>query len=264
MQNIRSKQRYIDPARTSGSEFAIALVNQNNDRLDRLLQLVYKHSIRCDKLQMLCILLGPHYRDHRDYVVENVKPEDLPRVIQLVRRHYANYQIAPLCREDYFKDLLDDELNDFLVARDSRNVIVATLGLWDQSSFRRTIVVDYAIPELWLRNVLNCSRYFTRIKFIPPRGGHFSYLYSIFAAAEVGYERALAALIRSACNRYANRKYNFLIFTYPETSPYVECCRGLWRIVNVNVPVVIPLGSRAVKLLNDVNLTSLYLEHALT
>jgi GNAT superfamily N-acetyltransferase len=251
-------------ARARGSEFAIALVNENNHRLDRMLQLVYKDSIRCEKLRILCILLGPHYRRDSDFSIETATSDVFPEIIQLVNLHYANYQLVPLLREDYFEMLLKNELNEFLVARDSRRRIVATLGLWDQSNFRRTIVVDYALPELWLRNILNSSRYFTRIKRMPDSGGYFSYLYSIFAASELGCEKALAALIRMACKKYANRKYNFLIFSSPESSPFFRCCRGLWRIVNTNIPVVIPLTSGAANFLNEINLRNLYLEYALT
>jgi N-acetylglutamate synthase-like GNAT family acetyltransferase len=250
-------------ARACGSEFALALVNRNNDRLDKLLHLVYRDSIRCDELRVFCILLGPHYRQDRSFMIETAKPEDLSRIVQLVKRYYDNYQIAPLFREDYCRGLLKNELSDFLVARDSRNTVVATLGLWDQGRIRRTVLVDYTFPESWLRNILNCSRDFTRIKRIPPRGGHFSYLHSILAAAEGGYEGALAALIRFACNRYVNRKYNFLIYAVPESSPFIRFYMRLWRIVNINIPVVIPLTPGARKLLHDVNPRSLFLEYAL-
>ena len=248
-------------ARAHGSELAIALVNENNERLDRLLQLVYKDSIRCEKLRILCILLGPYYRYRRDFLIEAANPEDFPRIIQLVNRHYARYQIAPIIRDTHFKKLFRNELNDFLVARDEGGNVVATLGLWDQSSFRRTLVAQYALPELWIRILLNSMRHFTHTKRLPDPGGHLSYLHSIYAASEAGYEDAFATLVRFACNRYAQRQHHFLILSSPEYSQFDRCSRGLWRIVNTNIPVVVPLTPRAVRFLKGGDLRNLYLEY---
>ncbi|MDH4211481.1 MAG: GNAT family N-acetyltransferase [candidate division WOR-3 bacterium] len=258
---LRASERL---ARKRGSECAIALVNVNNMRFNKLLRFIYKDSICCENLRVSCVLLGPRYRRNKNVRVERATQEDMQMIMDLMMRYYCRYQLAPILDRKHFTDLFNSQLLDLLVVRDDKKKIVATMGLWDQSHMRRIIVLDYAPPMLWIKRLINGSRYFTRIARVPDPGSHFEYFYSVFAAFEEGFENSFCEILRFVCNKYADRNYNFLILAIPESSKVMKTCSDLWIISNNNVPVVIPLTNDMVTFLKEIGSCSLYLEYALS
>ena len=251
-------------ARKHGSECAIALVNVNNTRLSKSLRYIFRNSRRCVDLRVSCILLGPRYRYNGILYIENATHEDQQTIVDLIVRYYGRYQFAPLLDKNNFVRLVNTHLLDFLVVRDKRKKIVATMGLWDQGCLRKIVVLDYEPRMVWLRRLINSSRYFTRIKRMPDPGGYFEYLYSIFAACEEGFENSLCELLRFACNKYSQHNYHFLIMVLPESSRILQMCSDLWSISNNNIPIVIPLTNDMATYLNDLGSCTLYLEYALS
>jgi hypothetical protein len=251
-------------ARRHGSECAVALVNVNNMRFNKLLRYTYRDSIRCEELRVSCILLGPRYRRNKTALAESATQEDMQAILDLITRYYGRYQLAPVLDRRQFANLFKSQLLDFLVMRDDKKKIVATMGLWDQSHVRRIMVIAYEPRMLWLKRLINCSRYFTRIARMPDPGGHFQYLYSVFAAFEEGFENSFCEILRFACNKYAKRAYNFLILALPESSRVVKMCSDLWIISNNSIPVVIPLTKSMATFLKEIGSCNLYLEYALS
>jgi len=152
---------------------------------------------------------------------------------------------------------------DILVARNDRGKIVAGLGLWDQSSFKKVRVIDYKWPETLLKKALNLSGFITGFSRFPDAGDNLNLLHSFYNIAERGYEKAFSGLLRFACNKFAGRNYNFILLAHPESSPLTMSCRKLWRFTNVNVPVLIPLNREGLEVIENKKIKQIYVEYAL-
>ena len=224
-------------SRAAGASLAVGFVNARNPRLARFFATNRDDIVLGSRIVVSTILLGPRHRVARGLACDCATRTDLPAILQLVRRSYARHVLAPVVEEAGLVALGTQSLT---VVRD-RGRIVATLGVWDQRSLRRIMVTGYGRFEIWLRRLLNSSTALTRIARLPAPGEELRVLHAMHAAAEPGREDALAGLLRSVCNRYADRGYHALLLGLPENDPLAAATRGLWQFRNVDVPVLVPL-----------------------
>jgi len=251
-------------AKSSGSILVTALINVKNVRLDRLLKHRYKDCIRCERIVISCILLGPRYRVDKHFAYNCATKQDLPEIARLLRKSYNHYKMTPIVEENQLIKFPSFEPKNILLARDRSGQIVASLGVWDQRSFRKIRIIDYKWPEHCLITLLNISRYFTGFTRIPNVGGNLNLLHSIYTVAAEGDEKGFSGLLRYACNMFAHRNYHFLLLALPESSHLSMAYHRLWRITNMNIPIIIPLNRKGREILQAERIKRLYFEYALT
>ena len=251
-------------ARASGSIIVTALININNSRLDRILAKRYKGYLRGEKIVISCIPLGPRYRVDKNFYYDCATQQDLSEITLLVRKEYSSYTMSSVIKDVLLTQYPNFEPKNILVARNHDGKIVASLGLWDQRSFKSIRIIDYKRPEHFLKILLNMSRYFTCFTRIPDLGTNLNLLHSLYTAAAEGYEDGFSGLVRFACNMFAHRNYHFLLLALPESSHLSMACHKLWRITNVNVPIIIPLNRKGQELTHAKRIRRLYFEYALT
>ena len=93
------------------------------------------------------------------FVIRSAVESDVPAIVNFLqaqsfnRTYFPNYKESDfLGDERLFRDL---QLDDILLAIDSAGDIAGTMGLWDQSCFRQTVVSGYQGALNHLRPLYN-------------------------------------------------------------------------------------------------------------
>ena len=221
----------------AGATLGLGFANVRNPRVTRFFATNRDDIILGRKIVVSSILLGPRHQVRCGLTCGCATPADLPAILELVNRCYSRHVLAPVVEQ---ADLVALGTENLTVVRDGGS-IVATLGVWDQRALRRIMVSGYDRVEVWPRRLLNSISALTRITRLPAPGEELRVLHATHAAAEPGREDAFAGLLRSVCNRYADRGYHALLLGLPENDPLAAATRGLWQFRNVDVPVLVPL-----------------------
>lgn len=249
--------------RSLGSKLVITLVNIRNSRLSRFLELRHGACTHTERIVVSCILLGPHYRWNKRIDYGYATEKDLPEISQLISKSYDNYLIASQLEENRFANFPNFKLKNILLARDTAGQIVAVLGLWNQGEFRRTRILGYRFLDYCLRAFVSGLSNFIRFAPVPRPGENLNILNAIYAVAKEGHEEEFAGLLRHACNISANQGYHFLLLAAAENDPLSKACHGLWRMTNVNIPVIIPLDDKIEALIQKEAAKRVHIEYAL-
>jgi hypothetical protein len=140
------------------------------------------------------------------------RPDLLPEIVAKLNEN--RLQFAPAYTEDDFTSgrLRDFMLEDFYVLR-RRGRIAAVAGVWDQTSFRQTVVVRYCG---WLGRLRPLVNLFRRPP-LPAPGRPLKFFYLAFVAGD-GVP-AFAALLRRVANDFAAGDYTHFIVGLHERDP---------------------------------------------
>jgi hypothetical protein len=132
--------------------------------------------------------------------VERASACDLPAISVCLARAYRQYQFAPVWSA---RDLADPKRcpglkpEDFLVVRHGPG-ITACVALWDQNSFKQTIVDGYAGPLARLRPLINLAAPLMGLPHLPAAGEPLRQVYLSHLAVEHHDEQLFRALIDAA------------------------------------------------------------------
>ncbi len=107
--------------------------------------------------------------------------------------------------------------NLFAVFRDGH--ITATLGVWDQSHFKQTIVTGYKGFLRYLAPLSSLGSKLNLMPELPKIGGSFSTLYACFVSLKQGYEADLAVLLSEVLRLNSKQGYYYLLAGSPKGSP---------------------------------------------
>lgn len=107
--------------------------------------------------------------------------------------------------------------NLFAVFRDG--LITATLGVWDQSNFKQTVVTDYKGFLSYLAPLSRLGSKLGLMPELPKIGGSFPTLYACFVTLKQGYEADMAVLLSEVLRLYSNQGYYYLLAGSPKGSP---------------------------------------------
>ena len=95
--------------------------------------------------------------------------------------------------------------NLYVYRQDGR--VLGTLGVWDQQSFKQTMVTNYSHRMRVIRPVYNLYAAMLGNPRLPPAGATIKVLYLAFASGDV---RAFAELLRQVCDDWSGRGYDYL------------------------------------------------------
>ncbi|MDP2310012.1 MAG: hypothetical protein Q8P18_28600 [Pseudomonadota bacterium] len=136
--------------------------------------------------------------------------------------------------EDFTGDLLDRRLADwpgfsladFLLVREGGR-LVGCCAPWDTRDVKRTRVVGYNGPMVWVRRAFDLGAFFLRYPPLPAPGECFRFAF--LTHLEVVDERAdiLRDLVLAAYARLYDRRLHFLSALVPRGSPLAGAFQGL-------------------------------------
>lgn len=153
----------------------------------------------------------------------------LPEIVFFLRKSGAARQLFPAYDESDFTGgtaTLGFSVSDFLVAR-CNGVIVGVIGLWDQSSYKQTVVQGYDRSLGLIRPFYNLGMRVIGAQPLPAVGEHIHSAYASFicVASETDHKDhadVFRALLRAVYNLAAERGYAHLMLGLAENDPLLS------------------------------------------
>ncbi len=110
-----------------------------------------------------------------------------------------------------------DHSNLYAYLRGSK--VTATAGVWDQNSFKQTVVAGYSLPYRFIRPLANAGARMGWSAKLPKVGSHFPYLYASFLSHALGYDEDLLSLIRQIMADWSQQGFAYLLVGVHEQNP---------------------------------------------
>jgi len=131
--------------------------------------------------------------------VATATPELLPDALRCLDAWNRRHQFAPVVSE---RDLAAMP-HLYVHPR-------GTFAVWDQHSFKQTVVTSYALPLLLARPFYNAVAWLRRRPPLPPPGGAIRLVYGAFLSAAEDDPDVFSALVDHACAEWSGRGCDYL------------------------------------------------------
>ncbi|MCU0662118.1 MAG: hypothetical protein MUC50_07300 [Myxococcota bacterium] len=150
--------------------------------------------------------------------------DDLPDVVDCLQRNLCRTQFAPYWTEQMLKRpevVRGLAIDDFYLAI-ADGGIRGVLAVWDQSSFKQSVVRGYSGGLRYARPLLNGLRPLTGLPRFPRPGQPFAHAYVSHVAIDDDDAAIFSALLRSAIESTAGRDYAYLTLGFCEGHPLLR------------------------------------------
>jgi hypothetical protein len=151
-------------------------------------------------------------------------PADLPAIVAFLRQHGAAKQFFPVYIEADFchsPTTLGFQLEDFVLAR-QHGEIVGVMGLWDQSSFKQTIVQAYNGPLRRFRPLYNGWLRLNGAQPLPSPGQPIHFAYASFICLAENNPDLFGILLQNVYNLAVERGYVYLMVGLSTRDPLLR------------------------------------------
>ncbi|MDO8511934.1 MAG: hypothetical protein Q7S57_01570 [bacterium] len=148
-----------------------------------------------------------------DVDVQKCPYHQLPLAHKCLERWNQRYQFAPTYRfEEIFvkNDFSLGFSSDDLLVCESRGRILGTFGVWNQQSFKQTVVTGLSCRLSLLRPFLNCNSRLLGKPIIPKIGGEVKTLSACFMSSEDDDRGVFESLLSRACQIWSGRGHDYL------------------------------------------------------
>ena len=157
-----------------------------------------------------------------NYTIRESKPSDLEEIVNLFSQFYKDVELSPKWTPGFFTRLLEQSPNynysSILIALKNGN-IVAALSLWDQSSFKQTVIERYS---RWFKGLRFLT---TPLHLLPRVGEPLSEICLRHAVYAEGYEPAVKDLVRAAIKKH-RKEYRFFRAGFQDGDPLNNSTKG--------------------------------------
>jgi hypothetical protein len=154
--------------------------------------------------------------------VEPVRADGLEDAFACLDAWNRRHQFAPAYEPDDLAGvtglLPGFSLRSLYVARD-RDRVVGTLGVWDQSAFKQTVVSAYSRRLGRARRLYNAYASLRGVPGLPPAGTHLRLLYGAFLSAAGDASETAEALVERALVDCSGRGASYLVVGLAEAHP---------------------------------------------
>ncbi|RKY53671.1 MAG: hypothetical protein DRP89_05885 [Candidatus Neomarinimicrobiota bacterium] len=225
---FRLMKKVKDYLLESGVKFAVILVLSDNKAMTSLLSgragIPAFHLLA--KYHITYIVPLYSVKSTENYTIRESKPSDLEEIVNLFSQFYKDIELSPKWTPIFFTRLLEQSPNynysNILIALKNGN-IVAALSLWDQSSFKRTVVERYGG---WYKGL----RFITSpLHILPPVGKPLSEICLRHIICAEGHESAVMELVRAAIKKY-RKEYRFFRAGFQDGDFLVNSIKGFPKL----------------------------------
>ena len=189
-----------------------------------------------DRLWVMALVLRkPRFGTKRRagfYRIERGTEATLSEVVAFLREQGAAKQFYPAYTEADFQDsplTRDFQIEDFVLAR-LGDKLVGVVGLWDQSSYKQTIVQSYHGSLGRFRPVYNLGLRLLGARPLPAPGERIRYLFASFICVASNDPAIFRALLQHACDLATRRGYAYLMIGLMESDPLLAVARRYMHI----------------------------------
>lgn len=228
---------YLELLRSGEYDHGIVEILEGNKAGRGLNSLLTEEFVLGDEGRMNFYQLVPFrsYRISKKWHYRRASRADLPAIVSIFDTCYGEAPGAPHFTVEWLeKELSIDPsftLDNLWVAADENNQVAAMVGLWDQSSFRRTIATKFT------RGIRSAVRFLAMVglvwKLPPiPREGHaLHYAFGRWPIAKPENVEALGALCRFVLNKvHRDKKHQFLSIGFHERDPLAASLEGITKV----------------------------------
>lgn len=210
------------------AKFYLMSVVADNFPARRLLEANLPHYPRLHPYARMCTFAIHPRRVKREPQIQITRGsvDLIPAIADCLARNGRRSQFAPCWTEDALRSagrMNLDVADFFLVQKNSR--VVGCLALWDQQSFKQSVVRGYSGWLARFRKVINC---FTPL---PAPGTRLNQCFACFAAVDHDDPEIFSALLRAAYNEAARRKYDYVMLGLAEGSPFIPVAKSYLPII---------------------------------
>ena len=147
--------------------------------------------------------------------------ERIPAIVDCLERNGARKQFSPHWTAEALLSPLTPHLviEDFFLAVDGSGCVAGCLALWDQNTFKQTVVRGYAGLLGRFRKTINLLAPLGGWPPLPDVGAPLNQAFACFLALDGDDPDVFAALLRAVYNEAAHRRYSYLLLGLPEASP---------------------------------------------
>ncbi len=154
----------------------------------------------------------------------------LPQVHRCLSDWNSRHQFAPAYSlEDLFgvNGLLPHFSPKDLYVCKERGEVVGTLGVWDQQSFKQTVVTDYSLRMRFFRPLYNRIARLQGYPTLPKIGEKIRSVYATLVSSKGDNTEVFEALIRKARSDWSGRGHDYLLVGLSEESKLSATARRL-------------------------------------
>ncbi len=155
-------------------------------------------------------------------VIKGMSGDQLAAAVANLNSHNRRHQFGPCYTSQDLKgdtQLLPGFSPKNLYGYQGRSGLTATLGVWDQTSFKQSVVTDYSRRYRLARPLFDIGALFGVTLKLPKIGRPFPYLYGAFLSHAPGCEKHLETLLLAALKDWSRRGYTYLMIGAHERSP---------------------------------------------
>ena len=153
--------------------------------------------------------------------------DQLPDIVARLAEHGREFQFYPVWTESTMrseKRCRALSAQDFVVCR-TGDRLAGCLALWDQRSFKQTVITGYAEGLNRLRPVFNlCAPLLGRPR-LPSPGSRLESAFLSHVACEADDGDTMEAMIRHACRQALERGLDYVMTAFAETHPLTAVIR---------------------------------------
>jgi GNAT superfamily N-acetyltransferase len=163
--------------------------------------------------------------------VERGEPDDIEEMAALWQGVAPGRQFAPVHDAASLARWIDRapglDASCYRLARRADGRLVGFVGLWDQSSFKQTVVIGYSRRLASFRLAFNAAAPAMKTARLPPPGGELRHLSAVQVCVPSDSPEVLRALVVDAYNDLRGSGYSFFSVGLDVTDPLSKALSGL-------------------------------------
>jgi GNAT superfamily N-acetyltransferase len=177
--------------------------------------------------------------------VRTATASDIPAMVDLWTRVNGQKQFAPVWTEDSFKARLAAcpglAIENYRLAYRG-DKLVGLLAIWDQSSFKRMVVLSFTGSAQWMRRFYNPVAGLLGVGKLPAPGNPMPYAYATQLCAETAAD--LQALYVHAYNELRGPDHCFISTMLDVRDPLIQAVSGfVTQAVDIEIYAMDPHGA---------------------
>jgi hypothetical protein len=163
----------------------------------------------------------------RGLTLQRGSREMIPSIVDCLNRNGARKQFALHWDENTLPSPLTPALavDDFFLALSGTRV-VGCLALWNQSSFKQTVVRGYAGALARFRPAINALSPLGLFPYLPQVGATLRQAYACLLAVDDDDPAVFAALFRALYNEAVRRKFHYFTIGLAEAHPFHDLVKA--------------------------------------
>lgn len=229
LQAYRSMRQYHEAGNTA---FYLTTIIADNTAARRLLEAGLSDMPTYSPIEMMATIIipvrsGARVRGSNRHITA-ATAKDLPAISGKLNHSGQNYQFHPFWPENTLRSpdrCRGLEASDFLVCQDEGG-FRGCLALWDQRSFKQSVIRGYSSPLAYLRPAYNLAAPLFRRPRLPAPGASLESGILSHLVVEQEDEATAVSLIRQACRNGSQRGLDYVMIGVAERNPiYSLICR---------------------------------------